>query len=149
MWQGAETDVSLHGALDCLDTSYATLGHLLGAGGTQQRAPLLPVKGSLDMQSNSVTTVLSFCFLSDSPLDSHVNMWTCTWLRQTQESSPSRPKGWLSLSVRVRSKAHFISDWGILSCCQRTVSPRCIGCSVERVFKDVTARRQTVSVLLS
>lgn len=38
---------------------------------------------------------------------------------QTQERSPlevvpSHPKGWLSLSLRVRSKAHFISDWDIV-----------------------------------
>lgn len=76
-------------------------------------APVLPVKGSLDMQSDSLITVFSFCFLSDSPLDSHVNMRTCSWYRlwSALEVVPSRPKGWLPLSLRVRSKSHFISGW--------------------------------------
>lgn len=67
------------------------------------------------MQSDSLITVLSVCFLSDSPLDSHVNIRTCTWYRLSSvarlEVVPSHPKGWFPLSLRVRSEAHSISDW--------------------------------------
>lgn len=89
----------LHGGPDC-----NLPGHRWGFGlldrCRSRVAPLLPVKGSLDMQSDSLITVLSFCFLSDSPLDSHVNMRTC--YRRTCFGNcplPSHdPKGWLPLS---------------------------------------------------
>lgn len=151
MWQGAETDASLSGAPDCMEGSDFTFGHhrvLV----VQRRSSDLPVKGSLDMQSDSLITVLSFYFLSDSPLDSHVNMRPCTWyrLRSTTHwklSPPFSSVGSL-LSLRARLKSRFISDWRYCLVVSDLRAP-CYMDVLSRCFKDGVACGQTVSVLAS
>lgn len=97
-------------------------------------APLLPVKGSLGMQSDSLITVLSFCFLSDSPLDSHVNMRTCTWYRLRSAArwklSPPIPKVG-SLYLPGFGQRHALSVTGDIVLLSAICEPALHGCSVE------------------
>lgn len=74
-------------------------------------------------------------FLSDSPLESHVN--TRTRSRHSPlEIVPSHPKGWIPLSPTNSVKGILYQWVGILSCCQWTL------CGV-----DVKAHRQPLCSL--
>lgn len=103
------------------------------------------------MQTNLLITVLFFCFLSDSPLDSHVNRSTCTWFRLRSAApcklSPPIPKVG-SLYLSGFGQRHTLSVTRDIVLLSANCEPVLHGCSELRCFKDVIASRQTASVLL-
>lgn len=99
----------------------------------------------------TVITVLYFCFLSDSPLDSHVNMRTYmlqTEVQPTENPLPSqRLAPFISQGFGQRHTLSVPEDT-VLLFFQWSVSSFSMGVAL-RCFKDGIARRQTVSVLFS
>lgn len=125
MWQDAETYASLCSAPDCLDGSYSTLGHLRVLV-VQWWVPLLPVKGSLVMQSESDYNALLPFWLTSGFTCKYEDMY----MVQNQEYTGSCPLLCQRLAPFITQGIRY--QWlGILSCCQQTVSQHYMcACSV-------------------
>lgn len=100
--------------------------------------PPMPVKGSLDMQSDSLIIALSPCFLSESPLDSDVNMRTWTrcrpWRAASRKLSHPIPKV-ASLYLSGFGQRHTLSVNRDIVSLWAVSQSLAHGCSVEIDFR--------------